>query len=112
MWHELWDAVDRTDGQLPTIVAGDYNRADRAAAAAEFSRIGWHFNAPDIETTATGLSLDDIALSWTQGASRPQVVSTFSDHHLVMMEIDLSRPPCSDDLITRMAPRRDRVVRP
>jgi len=101
MWRELWDVVDGHNEHLPTILAGDYNRADRADAAAEFSRVGWNFCASGVPTTATGLSLDDIALNWAPGTCTRQVIQTFSDHHLVLAEIDMSRPPCAGDQVVR-----------
>ncbi|HWM21121.1 MAG TPA: endonuclease/exonuclease/phosphatase family protein [Ilumatobacteraceae bacterium] len=91
MWRELWDVVDGADE--PTILAGDYNQTGRADAAKEFSRGNWSFCTPDTSTTSTGLSLDDVALSWAPDTCEPRVIPTFSDHHLVLVEIDLSTPP-------------------
>jgi hypothetical protein len=89
MWGEFWRYVDdRVDGgQL--ILAGDFNQAARERAAHRWSERTWRFCLDDVVTTTFGLSLDEIALSWSPRSKRPWSVPTFSDHHLAGARIEL-----------------------
>jgi endonuclease/exonuclease/phosphatase family metal-dependent hydrolase len=87
MWRELWDYVDGNTGSTRVILAGDYNQAKRVEAAKEWSQSNWNFCATDTITTTVGLPLDDVALNWSTSHCRPEVFPTFSDHHLVVVEL-------------------------
>jgi endonuclease/exonuclease/phosphatase family metal-dependent hydrolase len=89
MWRELWDYADVAAGDNKVILAGDYNQVDRAMAAKVWSRTQWRFCAPNIPTTTTGMSLDDIAVNWLGETTPPKVVATFSDHHLIVANIEV-----------------------
>jgi endonuclease/exonuclease/phosphatase family metal-dependent hydrolase len=88
MWEEFWRYADEFGREIRTVLAGDYNQADRRAAMKELSELDWTFHAADLTTTATGMSLDDIAVNWASYGPAARTVPTFSDHHLVIAEIE------------------------
>jgi endonuclease/exonuclease/phosphatase family metal-dependent hydrolase len=86
MWDEFWRYATKVGAEGRTVLAGDYNQADRVTAAKEHEA-PWEFCATDRATTVTGMSIDDIALNWPGESIQVTVVPTFSDHHLVMATI-------------------------
>lgn len=86
MWDEFWRYANKIGAEGKTVLAGDYNQADRVNAAKE-REAPWNFCAADRTTTVTGMSIDDIALNWCGGNPSVKIVPTFSDHHLVMATV-------------------------
>jgi len=89
MWQEFWTRADSRRCSDRTILAGDFNQKDRESPAQKWSRRRWRFCFDGKPTTANGHALDEIALDWTPKTCRPDVIPTFSDHHLVVVEVDL-----------------------
>lgn len=89
MWTEFWDYVDRTaDGQA-LILAGDFNQASRISSAKLRSRFGWKFCIGYRATAENGLVLDDVAVNWHAEVTDQEALPTFSDHRLVVVELNL-----------------------
>jgi endonuclease/exonuclease/phosphatase (EEP) superfamily protein YafD len=88
MWRELWGHLRDTGGQRPAILAGDFNQVNRQEAARRWGRSGrWSFLLADKVTTDFGLALDDVAVNWRPSDIATEVVPSFSDHHLAIVEI-------------------------
>jgi endonuclease/exonuclease/phosphatase family metal-dependent hydrolase len=89
MWNEFWQHADeRADGRR-TILAGDFNQQDTKDAATKWSKADWSFCFTNVRTTSTGLALDEIALTQPGAAVSRKVISNFSDHHIVVAELDV-----------------------
>jgi exonuclease III len=87
MWREFWEHVDTVATDADAVLAGDFNQIKRKDVAERFSRREWQFCVGDTVTTSFGLSLDEIALSWSPSSSSSRSIPTFSDHHLAIAEI-------------------------
>jgi endonuclease/exonuclease/phosphatase family metal-dependent hydrolase len=90
MWEEFWQQADQLAAQADLVLAGDFNHQRREPAAERFSGRRWRFCLGSAETTMNGLSLDDIALSWSPPAApRTELIQTFSDHRLAIAHVQL-----------------------
>jgi endonuclease/exonuclease/phosphatase family metal-dependent hydrolase len=90
MWNEFFEFLDRQNLTEHAVLAGDFNQKDREGAARSRGKSTWRFYFGGAATTPSGMSLDEIALSWEPTQASQSVVSTFSDHHLVILEVGMS----------------------
>ena len=105
MWHEFWDYVDKATRGLPLVLAGDFNHELRSSAAERWSKGDWRFCFKGSATTESGLALDDIAVNWDGGTGNRAVSATFSDHRIVVAELDL---PAQDGMAPMSSPMLER----
>lgn len=89
MWQEFWDYADGLVGRGRLVLAGDFNQQNRRHAASRWSRQNWQFCFDEVQTTSNGLALDEIVLGWPAGETRTALVPTFSDHYLVMADVQV-----------------------
>nr|MDT0662265.1 endonuclease/exonuclease/phosphatase family protein [Micromonospora sp. DSM 115978] len=89
MWSEFWAYADHRGEDSTLVLAGDFNHQQRESAAGRWSRRKWEFCLNEVGTTEKGLALDEVALSWSPSYQEHYLVPTFSDHHLVVVHVEL-----------------------
>jgi endonuclease/exonuclease/phosphatase family metal-dependent hydrolase len=90
MWNHFWRHADSRAHGGCTILAGDFNQQDTKDAATTWSKASWSFCFTNVLTTSRGLALDEIALNQPIVAISTKVISTFSDHHMVLAEVEVT----------------------
>jgi endonuclease/exonuclease/phosphatase family metal-dependent hydrolase len=89
MWSEFWDYADRLVKDDPVVFAGDYNQPSRASAAKQWSSKTWFSCLDQRATMTTGFAADDVVVSSKPRDVMIRLVLTFSDHKLVLADIQL-----------------------